>query len=265
MALAIAVPNLLAILYSYHHNKTLIIDKLAPDAQDRFDLLTRWSYLIAFPTGFLITTYLITHLFVVSNGLAKGRSYDAAALTRARADTLRLGQRVALMVFMLWVLTGILVPLTLHLSGSAMGFDAVVHFTASQIVCGAIAIVYPYFLVNFFAVRCLYPAFLPHGAVSSDDAVRLRRLDRRATLYLAVSAAVPLFGVACATFIPTDDLPLVIVAVRVLCVGSALAFVGAYWLFRLLEADLRALERVTTPCTLYPGPRGRSAHRGRRS
>lgn len=52
MALAIAVPNLLAIVYSYHHNKTLIIDKLARDAQDRFDLLTRWSYLIAFPTGF---------------------------------------------------------------------------------------------------------------------------------------------------------------------------------------------------------------------
>ncbi|KAA0022069.1 serine/threonine-protein kinase [Antrihabitans cavernicola] len=244
MALAIAVPNLLAILYSYQHNRTLIIDNLDPAAQHRFDLLTKWSYGIAFPAGIAMTTYLITYLFVVSNGLRKGRSYDAAALSRARTDTLQLGQRIAVMIFALWVLAGILVPLTLQLSGSDMAFDAVVHFSASQIVCGAIAIVYPYFLVNFYAVRCLYPAFLPHGEVTADDASRLRRLDRRSTLYLAAAAAVPLIGVAGATFIPPADLPKVIVAVRVLCVGSALAFVGAYWLFRLLEDDLRALERV---------------------
>ena len=32
--------------------------------------------------------------------------------------------------------------------------------------------------------------------------------------------------------------------VRVLCVGSALAFIAIYWLFRMLELDLAALERI---------------------
>lgn len=246
MALAIAVPNLLAILYSYRHNKALIVDKLPSDAHDRFEVLTLWCYGIAFPIGVALTTYLITGLFVVADGLRRGRTYDAATLGRARANTLQLGRRVALMCFALWVLTAVIVPVTLRVSGASLSAESAVHFATSHIVCGAIAVVYPYFLVNFYAVRSLYPAFLPHGQVTADDAIRLQRLDRTSTRYLAVAAAVPLIGVAGATFIAPADLPRVIVAVRVLCVGSALAFVGAYWLFRLLEADLRALARVVS-------------------
>ncbi|WP_280299090.1 hypothetical protein [Nocardia abscessus] len=40
------------------------------------------------------------------------------------------------------------------------------------------------------------------------------------------------------------NLPAVILPLRVLCAGSALAFIGVYWLFRILEQDLAALERL---------------------
>ncbi|MBJ8345980.1 serine/threonine-protein kinase [Antrihabitans sp. YC2-6] len=244
MFLAIAVPNALAILYSYHHNKTLIIDKLDASAQHSFELLTVITYAVAFPLGFAMTTYAVNYLFWVSRGLRHGKSYDATALARARRDSLLLGQRCATMCFGLWVVAGIGVPLTLQLSGSEISFGTYVHFIAAQLVCGAIALAYPFFLVNFFAVRCLYPIFLPHGEISRDDVVALARLDRRATLYLAGAAAVPLIGVAGATFISPADIADVIIPIRVLCVGSVFAFFGAYWLFRRLEEDVRALLRV---------------------
>ena len=61
-----------------------------------------------------------------------------------------------------------------------------------------------------------------------------------------MAASVPLVGVAGVTFLSPDEITLVIIAVRVLCVGGIFAFIGVYWLFRQLEQDLRALERAVS-------------------
>ncbi|MFC9551666.1 serine/threonine-protein kinase [Rhodococcus sp. NPDC056960] len=246
MFLAIAVPNFLAILYSYQHNSTLIISKLPPAAQENFERITRIDYTVAFLIGAVGTVSMVIYLTVVAGGLRRGRVYTGAQLARARRDTLLLGQRCALLCLGLWIVSGLVVPITLEVSGSRVPWNTIVHFTASQLVCGAIAVVYPFFFVNFYAVRCLYPVFLRHGEISASDARMLKRLGRRSTLFLAAAAAVPLLGVAGATFIPPEDLPRVIVALRVLCVGSVIAFVGAYWMFRMLSEDLQALERVVS-------------------
>ncbi|MBF6260854.1 serine/threonine protein kinase [Nocardia farcinica] len=244
MACAIAIPNALAILYSYQHNRTLIIDKLDAQTQQRFDQVALTTYGLCFLLGVVATNVLIAHLWSVSRGLRHGRHYDAATLAKARSDTLRLAQRNVLTCFVLWALAGIVVPLTVQVSGSSLPAQSYLHFFATQIVCGGIAMAYPYFLVSFYSVRCLYPMFVPHGGLGPADAAELDRLDRRGTAFLAVAAAVPLLGVAGATFIPPADLPAVIVPLRVLGVGSALAFVGVYWLFRMSERDLTALARV---------------------
>ena len=244
LLLAIAIPNLLAILYSYNHNKTLIVNKLDAREQQVFQTLTDWTYAVAFCTGFVTTNIFVWYLWRVLWGLHKGQTYDTVALARARKDTLALGYRTALACFGLWVIAGFGVPITLILSRREVGVGTYVHYSATQIVCGAIAMAYPAFLVNLYAVRCLYPTFIPHGGIDAGDAVELRRLERRCTFFLAMAAAVPLIGVAGATFIPPDDIGQVIVPIRVLCVGSAIAFVGAYWIFRLLEEDIRALDRV---------------------
>ncbi|KAA8886139.1 serine/threonine protein kinase [Nocardia colli] len=244
MALAIAVPNALAIWYSYLHNRTLIISKLDAPAQHRFDQIAVTTYGLCFLIGFIVTNILLANLWSISRGLRKGKSYDAATLARARGDTLLLGKRNVLTCFALWVIAGVVVPVSVQVSGNHIPAQSYVHFFITQIVCGAIAMAYPYFLVNFYAVRSLYPMFLRHGGLGAQDAHRLQQLDRRSTYFLAIAAAVPLLGVAGATFIPPADIPAVIVALRVLCVGSALAFVGVYWLFRMLEQDLAALERI---------------------
>ncbi|TQM33009.1 serine/threonine-protein kinase [Nocardia bhagyanarayanae] len=244
MLVAIGVPNLLAILYSYQHNRSLIIDKMGEQAQRQFDQIALNAYGLAFLIGFVVTNVLIAGPLSLLYGLHKGREYDSARLAKARSDTLRLAQRNVLTCFALWVLSGIVLPATVQASGSELSSDAYLHFFITQIVCGAIAMAYPYFLVSFYAVRSMYPRFLPHGGLGAADAAQLELLDQRSTYFLAIAAAVPLLGVAGATFIPAEDIPAVIVALRVLCVGSAAAFVGVYWLFRMLEKDLAALERI---------------------
>nr|WP_245649592.1 serine/threonine-protein kinase [Nocardia shimofusensis] len=251
LVIAIGVPNLLASLYNIQHNQTLIVSRMDEDAERTFLIITGLVNSVFFPLGFIVVAYLSRSVLAVPRGLRKGKRYDAETLRRARNDALLLGERAVVIPFALWVLAGLTFPLALQLSTGGITANAVVHFLASLVVCGAIAASYPFFLATFYIVRCIYPIFLRHGEISAGDAVRLRALDRRCNGYLAVAASVPLLAVAGVTFLPPADIPQVIVAVRVLSVGAIVAFVGSYLLFRALEADLHALERVVAPDSLH--------------
>ncbi|MEV0357336.1 serine/threonine-protein kinase [Nocardia sp. NPDC050697] len=247
LTIAVGVPNVLASLYNIHHNQNLIVARMTEESQRTFTAATGTVNAVFFPLGFLLLVYLSRTLVAVSSGLRHGRRYDVATLRRARDQTLAFGDRAVVIPFAMWVIAGITFPFTLWLATGDIDGGAVVHFLASLVVCGAIAVSYPFFLANFYLVRCIYPIFLRHGAVDESDAVRLRGLGRRSTRYLAAAASVPLLAVAGVTFLPPQDIPSVIVAVRVLCVGGIVAFIGSYVLFRALEADLKALERVVAP------------------
>ncbi|WP_083897618.1 serine/threonine-protein kinase [Nocardia vinacea] len=247
VSLAIGIPNILASAYNIQHNQHLIVDRLPEDAGRTFMIITTVVNGIFFPLGATLILYLSRRMLTVPHGLRRHRRYDAETLRLARADSLLFGDRAVWVVFSLWVIAGFTFPIALQLAAGDVPARAVVHFLTSIVVCGAIAMAYPFFLVCFFMVRCIYPIFLRHGEISTEDAVWLRGLDRRANGYLAVAASVPLLAVAGVTFLPPDDIPMVIAAVRVLCVGGIIAFIGSYLLFRALEADLRALERIVAP------------------
>ncbi|MEU4341155.1 serine/threonine-protein kinase [Nocardia sp. NPDC023852] len=245
--LSVGLPNVLASLYNIAHNQDLIISRMTVEAQHTFLIITSIVNTIFFPTGIAIVLYMSRYVVTVPQGLRKRRRYDPDTLRRARRDALLMGDRAVAVAFSLWVLAGIVFPIALKLSTGDISRQAVVHFLASLVVCGAIAVAYPFFLLTFYMVRCIYPLFLRHGDISPEDAVWLRGLDRRCNGYLAVAASVPLLAVAGVTFLPAADIPSVIFPVRLLCVGGIIAFVGSYLLFRALEADLRALERVVDP------------------
>ncbi|WP_378736420.1 serine/threonine-protein kinase [Nocardia brasiliensis] len=245
--LSVGLPNVLASLYNIQHNQRLIISRLTEEAQHSFVIITGVVNAVFFPVGIALVVYLSRSLLTVPRGLRKGKRYDPDTLCHARRDALLLGDRAVAVAFSLWVLSGFTFPLTLQLVTGDLPARAIVHFLASLVVCGAIAVAYPFFLLTFYMVRCIYPLFLRHGDLSPEDAIWLRGLDRRCNGYLAVAASVPLLAVAGVTFLPPSDIPMVIVAVRVLCVGGIIAFVVSYLLFRALEADLRALERVVAP------------------
>lgn len=245
--LAIGVPNALASMYNISYNRMLIIDKLSDHPRHQFEATVTLVNAILFPLGAVILIYMCRYLLYVPWGLEHGRTYDESVLVRTRKDVLRVGERAVLVAFSSWLISGITFPIVLQITAGNITPKSYLHLIASHAVCGAIAASYPFFLVTLLMVRCIYPIFLSRGDVSGADASWLRELGRRCSWYLAIAASVPLIAVVGITFIPIDDIVQVVVPVRILCAGSVIAFVVTYAVFRALENDLRALERVVSP------------------
>lgn len=242
--LCVGVPNVLASVYNIRLNQRLIVDRLGAADQQRFETVALINNSIAFPLAAVLLIWLCRRPLAIPFRLARGHEYTAAELARARADTLTMGDRGVWVPFGMWVLAGIAWPVALARSGVNLPPSTFAHFFAAQVVCATIALAYPFFLIMAYAVRSLYPQLLVRGGVGPADGRQLRALARRSNFYLAVAASVPLLGAASATFVPAADLESVIVPVRWLSVGGILAFVITYWLFRLLESDLHALDRA---------------------
>ncbi|RDI66054.1 protein kinase domain-containing protein [Nocardia pseudobrasiliensis] len=243
-ALCVGVPNLLASLYNIRLNQILIVDGLDAADQQRFQTVAVINNAIAFPLATVVMVLLCRRALTAARRLARGRGYPPEELARARRETLSIGDRLVWVPFVMWLVAGAAWPLGLMSTGVALPSRNFVQFYTAQVVCAAIALAYPFFLATVFAVRSLYPQLLVAGPVGTEDGRQLARLARRGSGYLAAAASVPLLAVATATFVPDGQLALVIGPVRTLSVGGILAFVLTYWLFRLLEADLRALIRA---------------------
>ncbi|MFX0581169.1 serine/threonine-protein kinase [Nocardia nepalensis] len=246
LVMAIGIPNVVAAGYNYYYNKTLIVSRLAPQAQHSFDYVALVLYPLAIVVAAILILYVARRLVLVLIGLRIGWNFLEVTLTRARIDALRLGNRVVWIAFVFWVLGGVTFPLLLNLIAGGVPRGTYAHFLLSVVVCGAIAVAYPYFAITWYVVRCLYPVFLVHGRSDAADVDDLRRLAARTGFYLTVAAAVPLVGVTGITFLPGHEIESIVWAVRILCVGGIIAFVLAYLLFGVVEKDLQALERVAT-------------------
>ncbi|MBL1073286.1 serine/threonine protein kinase [Nocardia sp. 2] len=190
-----------------------------------------------------LTNYLCRKGFFVWRGLRKGRTYAPEKLARGRLDTLRDGDRVAVVAFAWWVASA-LVASAAMIAFTDLAPGRMLNLAATLLVSGAIAVAYPFFVVTFFVVRCFYPRLLSHGETANDHHA-LRALGRRCTMYLVVAAALPLIGVVISLiFLTPHEVSLVIDPIKWLCLVAVLGFVLDYWLFRRLEADLRAFERA---------------------
>ncbi|MFI5510148.1 serine/threonine-protein kinase [Mycobacterium sp. NPDC051804] len=243
-ALAILVPNLIASAYNIQHNQLLIVNQLTAQAQDRFVLVTTIVNLVFFPLGAAVLLYWYRYIILIPRRLRRGPAPPAETLARARHDCLVAGDRAVVVVFSLWLLSGLTFPLTMQFAAGGIPGRSAIHFFGSITVCGAIAIAYPFFLLTFHIVRSVYPELVAYGQTNVGEAEQLNALSRRLSRYLAIAASVPLLGVVAVSFLTAPEIAAVIVPIRVLCIGGIAGFVLAYWLSRLIESDIRALERV---------------------
>lgn len=243
---AIGIPNLIATAFNYYYNRETIIRTLTPAAQESLEQVHLVIGAVAFPLGALLILWWCRLALVVPRDIQRGGTYDAQTLGRARRATLALGHRAVVVAFGLWVVAGLLYPISLQIVAGAIPPRTFSQLLASLAVCGAVAVAYPYFILTLYAVRSLYPVLLSHGEIHSDDGRDLRALGVLSTRYLAVAASVPLIGVAGLSFAGADRPGYVDLTVRLLCLGGIVGFIAVYELFRRIDADLRALRRVVT-------------------
>ncbi|MFF0817319.1 protein kinase [Rhodococcus sp. NPDC003318] len=243
---AIGIPNLLATAFNYYYNRETIIRTLSPAAQQSLEQVHLLIGVVAFPLGALLILWWCRLAITVPRDVQRGVVYDERTLGRARRATLALGHRAVVVAFTLWVVAGVLYPVSLQLVAGEIPPRTFTQLLTSLAVCGAVAVAYPYFFLTLYAVRSLYPVLLSHGEIHSDDGRDLRALGVLSTRYLAVAASVPLIGVAGLSFAGADRPGYVDLTVRLLCLGGIVGFIAVYQLFRRIDADLRALRRVVT-------------------
>ncbi|MGW4530314.1 serine/threonine-protein kinase [Nocardia sp. NPDC004340] len=245
ITVASLVGDALGMTYANLHNHPLWALWFTPEERARLQVVGNALVLISTPAAIVVTNYLCRRAFIVWRGLRRGRTYDSAALSLARRDTLKNGDRVALLAFVWWVLAAVVSAVSLVVL-TDLSPGRIANLVATLLVSGAIAVAYPFFVVTFFIVRCFYPRLLTHGE-TAEDRDALRALGRRCTRYLAVAVAIPLVGViASLMFLDTGEVALVLVPLYGLCVAGVLGFLGDYWLFRQTEADLLAFERAVS-------------------
>ncbi|MFE7721226.1 serine/threonine-protein kinase [Nocardia rhizosphaerihabitans] len=234
----------LATIYLAVHAQELIRERL-PDATnaqiDRGILVCVFGGLLL---AIVIYVYISRDQLEVLRGLRKGRRYGEARLARMRSRTLVWGDLCALNTLLSALIATVTAVLLLRWF-TDLPVRLQVHAAMTVLVAGTISVAYTFFLSTFYLVRCVYPRYLRHGRTTERDAADLRWLRRRTTVYLAVTASVPVVGVLAGfSFLEPAELWLVRDSVLGLCAAAGLAFVAVYWLFRKLDADLRALSRV---------------------
>lgn len=234
----------LATIYFAVHLQELLNERLSDAIYAQLYAAVVVFILCFLPMAVVIYAYMSRDLLAVPRGLRSGRRYDEAVLARVRSRTLFWGDLCAMNTLLSWVLATVwgvgamrwLTDLPARLQ---------VHAVTTTLVAAGISVAYTFFLSTFYIVRCVYPIYLRHGLATAHDADVLGGLRRRTTVYLAVTASVPLVGVLAGfSTLEPEELPLVRDSVLWLCAASGLAFVAVYWLYRKLDADVRALERV---------------------
>jgi len=151
--LAISIPNLLASAYNIQHNQLLIVSKLSEQAQGRFVLAVTLVNLVFYPLGTAAIVYWCRYVILVPRRVRRGPAPPAETLARARHDCLVAPDRGVIVVFGLWLLSGLTFPLIMQFVAGGIPGRSAIHFVGSLAVCGAIATAYPFFLMTFYIVR----------------------------------------------------------------------------------------------------------------
>ncbi|MGV9611494.1 serine/threonine-protein kinase [Nocardia xishanensis] len=261
----------LATAYLATHAQKLIRERVPDAVNSQMDRGVIACILGVLPLAIVIYVYISRELLAVSRGLRDGRRYDEATLARVRSRTLLWGDLCALNTLLAAVIATVTGVMLLRWF-TDLSLRIQIHAAMTVLVAGTISVAYTFFLSTFYIVRCVYPIYLSHGRTTEQDSADLHWLRRRTTVYLAITASVPVIGVLAGfSALESDELALVRDSVLGLCAGGGLAFVAVYWLFRKLDADLRALDRVISVPALddrpdrldRPGRVGRPGRAGR--
>jgi eukaryotic-like serine/threonine-protein kinase len=247
---AAGLPNVLGGVFNYVHNVSEIVSKLG-SIEPFFQRVQATINGIAYPIGAAFFWYLG---FSVYRGLSAS---PAGKLDPDRSRTLRhrcldLGRLVAVVSLVEWAIAACVYPLSLRLAGANdVPTSAMLRFFFSLLLCGLVSASYPFFVVSLFSLRSLYPVYLlkdfDRAAV---DLPLLRRLGRRAAVYLAVSALAPLLAIAAlmADSLINDDVlpPGAEKSMAIFSVVGLLGMPVLFWLSHLIRTDVATLIEVVT-------------------
>ncbi len=237
------LPNVAMAKFNYDYNLQEIINYLLPGSKPTFWAIQLVINAVAFPVGIGL---FLRVLVPAQRDFARVRSQERCKpeeRSAARHRCLLLGHRFAEICLVCWLLGGLAYPICLVALLNEMPLWAQLHFFVSLALCGLISAVYPFLGITFLCVRALYPTLTEPETATQADQAELARVEWWAWIYLGLAAAVPLLALtALAVFRHASP-----VIMGILGVGGLVGFGLAFWLFQLIQQDLRTLATVLQP------------------
>jgi len=233
-------PNALAGYFNLIYNRSRIEQGVAEQVFSeavlhRFDNVQLWVNGIAFPLG------ILGGLWVVTRARRLMRGEQPAEAKQAAGQVLFIGLFISLLTLVLWTIAGVIFPIAinwgLELNGAVAFYS---HFVVSLVLCGIVAMAYPYFLLTTLAVRSFFPALVRGGIVAGPRWNHLQRLRRLNKVFLALTALVPMLGVLLAVAVESNQRGAMMIA----CGAGIVGFLAMFALERFIDRNLDAMERI---------------------
>lgn len=243
------LPNVLASVFHYALNVSQLTSGLTPLQHPLFRHTQTTISAIAYAVGAILFTYLG---FSVYRGLKRCQAREPATeQTRAlRRRGLRLGLWVAVVSLLAWSVAAGVDMVILRLLHLDLTASDMLRFFLWSLMCACVATAYPYFGINYFVMRSLYPASLQsdlEGAVHDEHL--LRQLRRWTTIALVVALLAPLLSIGALIVdkliepnLIHSDAELAMGFFAAVCLVSLLP---VFWLYLSIQSDLVTFSEIT--------------------
>ncbi|TWU51624.1 serine/threonine protein kinase [Rubripirellula reticaptiva] len=172
--------------YQYNMNEVMQTDQLKSALQS-ISWIVNLTY---FP---LATVFAVLHTRSMVRAVENARQNQRVD-SRDLGNMLELGQRAALIGGSMWISSGILFPLIFHSMSPDFHWMASMQLFLSSLICGGIAMAYPYFGMAWLATFVFYPLCLRNTMQDADFDARAARMTNRGEVYTLIAAILPLVG-----------------------------------------------------------------------
>ena len=233
---ATVIPSSVATGLNILYNRASIIARQPESAERDFNRVTMIVNSIAFPVGVAIVGAFAAALRAALAGRSPAGVPDEEVPRRAGV----LPDRAALVVAVLWAVSGIGFPIGMDLAGSRLEWSDYLHFLVSLAICGLLAGCGTFFFSAFVLIRGAAGRLWDGRRPSPAAVASLGALHRGIGRQVWISAAVPMLAIlALASFGTQERATLVVLAGVCL-----LTFASYFQLAGSLQNDLVALARA---------------------
>ncbi len=218
-AVAILVPNIYAGVFNYIYNMKAIIQG-SLEMEIGLMRVASWVNSIAYPFA-VVLVFWYTRSMVRAVRLAEN---EMEVSSRDLTDTLDLGHRCAIIVGTCWTIAGFVYPIVLSRMFPEFTTTQAIHFFISLLICGGVAMIYPYFALSFITSAAYYPRLVRGSMQDPKFDERAETLVRRSEWYLMGSAIIPLLGAALLVSSESSEHRVVLLAIAAGILGLLASF-----------------------------------------
>jgi hypothetical protein len=220
VGLVILLPNVAAGVFNFEYNDREV--GLSPEMQRSLGQVATWVNSIAYPLAVVIMIWY-------ARGLARAVKMAREGVTVSPADlddAIELGHRAAVIGGTFWMIAGIIYPTVLWWMHPEFTTAQMVHFFVSLLICGGVAMIYPFFGLALVSTLAYYPRLMSGSMEDSKFDARAKKMIDRCEWYLLGAAIIPLLGAALLVSSESSSRDFMLTAIGAGVVGLVAAFLA---------------------------------------